>query len=244
MRLEIVTHCWRYWRLLTYQLSSLARYAPKQYPVTCKVYCCKADAKTVRVLDYFAEWVDRENRYCSQPLVIVPVEMPRPMLMRRAIGRNMAARASKADWVWFADCDYLFGPGCLAALPYQLERVKGPLAFPHTVLAHRCRTLGDAAIAKVAAPGVVGIDKSEFQPDAMNRAIGGIQIVRGDVCREKGYLPQHPQFQQPADRWQRTFEDPAFRHSLGVSRGEPIDLPNLYRIRHTQCGRDTEELEL
>jgi hypothetical protein len=41
----------------------------------------------------------------------------RRQLLRRVIGRNLAAASSDGDWIWFSDCDFAFGPSCLDSLP-------------------------------------------------------------------------------------------------------------------------------
>ena len=69
-----------------------------------------------------------------------------------------------------------------------------------------------------------------------NRAIGGLQIVRGDVARRLGYCRDEPRFMQPASRWMRTFEDVRFREILGT-QGSPVEVEGLMRIEHHAKGR-------
>lgn len=237
MNLHIVSHCWRYPRLLCYQLSSLVMHPPQRVHTICTVFHALEDTDTVDMLAFF-----RQQRTPSTILWDFRT-LPPENLCRRAIGRNHIAKTTPADWVWFADCDYVFGEGCIDAMPEQLASVDGPLAFPR--IAHRSKTheLGDWAIRQVDWLGLRCVLPEDYTPYTNRRAIGGIQIARGDVCREKGYLDGHAKFQRPAKRWRRTHCDTAFRRSIG-SRGQAIHLPNLYHIRHSQRGRKDVGVEL
>jgi hypothetical protein len=53
MNVEIISHCWRYSRLLTYQLSSLVLYPPQQVRVTATVFLTEEDTPTVDVVNFF-----------------------------------------------------------------------------------------------------------------------------------------------------------------------------------------------
>lgn len=238
MKLEIVSHCWRYGRLLNYQLSSLWLHPPATVQVTVTVFLAEEDEHTRRVVEFFAQ-------HPSPATVVVrPWFLPTPKLMRRAIGRNQAALATAADWVWFADCDYLFGAGALDALVRRTADVEGPLVFPQHVLVQRTHTLGDDAVRRASGPPrLLKVDAAEFKRVRLNRAIGGVQVARGDVVRRLGYCRDCTRFQRAAPRWMRAREDPLFRRILGTP-GEAIDVPQVYRLRHSQCGRRTEGLRL
>ncbi|MCZ2344467.1 MAG: hypothetical protein LC104_22125 [Bacteroidales bacterium] len=234
MNIEIVSHCWRYPRLLNYQLSSLVRFPPVAVHVRVTIYHTEDDAGVVRVLDYFGRQ--------SVPGVVWDWRaLPREQLCRRAIGRNQAALASNADWVWFTDADYCFGPGCLDTLAYIPD---ASLVFPREVQTHASRELGDQAIlAASGPPRILELDPSQYVPKRISRAIGGLQIAGGAVCRERGYCAQFPRLLRPSLLWARTHEDIWFRRSL-QSHGVPIDLPHLYRIRHSTRGQDDPTVEL
>ena len=73
------------------------------------VFYSPEDTKTKALLDFFSEQVVPGVSWNWQP-------MPKQELFRRAIGRNRAALATKADWVWFTDCDLMFRDNCLDAL--------------------------------------------------------------------------------------------------------------------------------
>ena len=109
LKLEIVSHCWRYGHYLVYQLSSLVHHRTDKLDVTMSVYYSSEDESVVRVLRFFEK-------------IEVPgltwnwVELPKEKLFRRSIGRNLAAKSTSADWVWFTDCDVMFHEGCLDAL--------------------------------------------------------------------------------------------------------------------------------
>lgn len=237
MKLEIVSHCWRYSRLLTYQLSSLVLHPPRCVEVCMTVYHAASDLPTRQVLEQFAGIVTQNVRWEWR-------QLEEPLLFRRAIGRNRAALATTADWVWFADADMCFGPGCLDAFPEAVAKVTGPLVFPRFLYWSANHDLGDAAIhAATGTSGPLSVNPADFALRRNHSAIGGIQICRGDVARAQGYCRDSRRYQRPANRWRRTNEDCAFRRILGT-RGTPIELPNVYRIRHSKQGRNHIGVEL
>lgn len=230
MQLEIVSHCWNYSRLLTYQLSSLVLYPPKDLSVTMTVFYNEVDERTINVLDYFAG-IDVPNVRWRR------WHLDQPQLFRRAIGRNAAALANTADWVWFNDCDQVFHRGLLDALAERLPRCREPLAFPTTAGCTELVEHDDPILTRVeGGPTVVDIEPHRFSPRVHNRAIGALQIARGDVLREVGYCKDIKRFMRPAKQFGRTREDVKFRRLLGT-RGEPLDVPGLYRIEHLRKGR-------
>ena len=239
MHLEVVTHCWRYATLLTYQLSSLVMHPPRNLRTTVSVFHATVDERTLSVLDFFQTMRIPNVDWHWRPL-------PRRRLLQRAIGRNEAALATAADWVWFADADMCFGKECLDRLCDQLTDggdSLGPLVYPATVQISRTHALGDEAIARAAGPPrIIDIDPSEFQTKRYRRAIGGVQIARGTMLRTTGYCPRG-RYQRPARRWRPCHSDRAFRRQLGT-RGIPLSIPEVYRIRHSRRGRDHIDVEL
>ena len=53
LKLEIVSHCWRYGHFLNYQLSSLVNHRTDKFDITMTVFHVADDDKVVPVLDYF-----------------------------------------------------------------------------------------------------------------------------------------------------------------------------------------------
>jgi hypothetical protein len=228
--LEIVTHCWRYGRLLAYQLSSLWLYPPRT-PTTITVFFTHAgDQRTAIMVDHFARRPDK-----PPTVTLRPWELPPTQLFRRAIGRNLAALATTADVVWFADCDHVFGPGCIDSL-MALMSPSDKLVFPEVV--HKCRhAFGDRLIQAVTEHGMWDAPLKKFHPKRQIAAIGGIQIVTGATAREHGYLKDSRRWLRPAKRWVRTMEDPYFRRCLGADYGRPLPIESTYRICHSKYGR-------
>lgn len=230
MKLEIVSHCWSYSRLLTYQLSSLVLFPPKQVDVTMSVFYSKEDESTCKVLEYFGgqnipgitwNWRDMDKTY----------------LFRRAIGRNMAGLETKADWVFYTDCDYVFREGCLDSISQADIADNAPLIFPRYVNTSDRVSHNDSLFQELEkGPRILDIDTEGFSPVLFNRAIGGVQIARGDVVRKIGYCRDVPKFMKPEQRYQRCREDVVFRKIIG-SPGVPVDIPEIYRIEHKQKGR-------
>jgi hypothetical protein len=158
-------------------------------------------------------------------------------LFRRSIGRNLIARSTKADWVWFTDCDIIFHRGCLDTLADQLQGRIDRLAYPREerVTAMLAET-DELLVAERDRPRVVDIDTSEFSLLAVPQATGAYQIVHGDIARACGYCDQVSVFQRPVTRWAKTFEDRTLRWLLQTP-GTPLEIPGVHRIRHVQKGR-------
>lgn len=239
MQLEIVSHCWNYSRLLTYQLSSLVLHPPKDCTVKATIFHSVEDAETVQTLEWFAgRQVERvEWNFLS---------LPPKQLMRRAIGRNIAALASKADAVLFSDCDYAFGDGALdqIAVTLQQQFVTGDkICWPEWVMQSKLHKHGDAEVQRVESPGLYEVDAHRYKPMRIPVAIGGCQWVPGEFCRARGYIPESRTFQKPVKRWKRTVCDQAFRSMTGLLL-MPVHINNIYRIRHSERGWQTEGLKL
>ena len=233
--LEIVSHCWRYAHLLNYQLSSLVLHPPRELDVRVTVFYSPDDAATAGVLEFFGRHRIPGIDWNWWP-------QPKESLFRRAIGRNLAARRTTADWIWFTDCDQVFHRGCLDALRPIFERGGGPLLFPRMV--HCTPRLDDADPMLAGArdrPGIVDIDPTRFRSVEHHKAIGALQIVRGDVSRAIGYCDAVPFFQKPVRRWRKCYEDRVFRRLVGT-QGEAIDLPGLFRIEHVHKGRKRQPM--
>lgn len=188
------------------------------------------DPVTATVLEYFGRISVNNVRWNWH-------ELPQEKLFRRSIGRNIAALATSSDWIWFADADMCFRDDCLDTLAAVVSNSTVPLTFPRRIRISETHEKGDRILDKVLnRPCVVDIDPTEFVPHRFRRAIGGVQICRGDVARELGYNRNSSRFQRPVSRWHRCHDDVAFRRSIGAP-GAPIDLPGVYRIRHRRYGR-------
>lgn len=239
MHLEIVTHCFQYHTLLRYQLSSLVVWPPEGMEVTMTVFYTDDDKPTQEVLEWFGKQAAPGVRWqwYAHPVL---------ELCRRSIGRNLAALKTQADWVWFCDADYWFDQQCWEMLSQQGLPADKRLVFPSPILIHRNHELGDQCIAKArVTEGLVTADKADFATCKIGRAIGGMQIARGDVCRELGYLKDSRRAQAPQlePRFFKTVEDKWFRHKLGTS-GTGVRIPGVYRIRHSQAGHETAGITL
>ncbi len=185
MQLEIVSHCWNYSRLLTYQLSSLVLHPPKDCTVKATIFHSVEDAETVQTLEWFAgRQVERvEWNFLS---------LPPKQLMRRAIGRNIAALASKADAVLFSDCDYAFGDGALdqIAVTLQQQFVTGDkICWPEWVMQSKLHKHGDAEVQRVESPGLYEVDAQPIQADADPGCNWWLPVGAGRVLPCSGLHP-------------------------------------------------------
>lgn len=232
LSVEVVSHCWNYAHLLVYQLSSLVLHPPRSTVVTMTVFHSPEDGRTVELLDWFAGHEVPRVRWNWRAL-------PRERLFRRAIGRNLAARGSTADWVWFTDCDVVFHDGCLDGLGAQLQGVREALVHPRAECVTPLLDEGDPLLtAGAAAPRLLDIDPAGFARKPLGRATGPMQITHGDVARAVGYCAPLRHYQAPSTTWCKAHEDRAFRWLL-QSPGAAFDIPGVYRIRHAAKGRYT-----
>jgi hypothetical protein len=156
-------------------------------------------------------------------------------LFRRSIGRNHAALATRADWIWFTDCDLMFGEGCLDALGRALLGRVDPLVFPRQE--NLTTLLDDASLAGEAEPRLrQPSGELEFASTTATKAKGPLQITHGDVARALGYCRDIACYQRAEAAFAKCREDTAFRWILGT-HGVPIDLPGVSRLRHATKGR-------
>ncbi len=239
--LELVNHCWNYWRLATLHLSQLALHPPQACRVTCTIIHAPAadDPRTAEVLAYFSGLSIENVRWNF-------TELPREQVCRRAIGRNIACKASRADFVLMGDIDYCFGAGALDAAAAEMTRAcrrEWMLMHPREVWQSIDHARGDAEIERVDRPRLLELTPERYVQVGMPRAIGGAQYCPGDFARKRGYLPESRRFQRPADTWVQTFDDRVFRYSCGMP-STAIEVPNVYRTRHSRRGRFDIGVEL
>jgi hypothetical protein len=221
--LTIVTHCWRFSRVLTYQLSSLVLHPPKKIKTTIRVYFNEQDESTLDTLRYFAPLLTERGVLWYFFVCTLPE------LWNRTIGRNRAALNCNTDLIWFTDADYAFGEGCLDSLA-ELDTTQRVVYFPAWSWINNTHELGDQYALQVKEPGLYDVHPEDFKRENYKKAIGGIQIVPGDVARMVGYCNGDVHRLKPAPGgWKQTYEDGAFRKLVG--RSQAVEVPELYRIR-------------
>jgi len=230
LKLEVVSHCWNYSHFLVYQLSSLVLFPPKKLDVVMTVFYSPEDTRTAELLAFFESQMVPGVTWNWQPV-------SRQVLFRRGIGRNRAALATQADWVWFTDCDLMFRDNCVDTLAEVLQGRRDALLFPEQE--HTTDLLAEdnpMLQAGTSGPQVLDIDTRSFTTRQITKATGPLQIAHGDVCRAVGYCRNIGLYQQPVESFAKCHEDRAFRWLLG-SQGEPAQVPGVYRIRHVSKGR-------
>lgn len=227
--LEIVSHCWQYSHMLAYQLSSFVNYPPERLKLIVTVFYCPDDTGTADLLSFIERITVPNVTWHWQPL-------PREQLFRRGIGRNKAAKSTRADWVWFTDCDIIFHRNCLDSLADALQGRTDSLLFPRVECTTPMLASDDPMLKAGHEQQLVDIDTSEFTQHTRDRAKGAFQIVHGDVARAIGYCERVPVYQTPANHWCKCYEDRAFRWLVG-SQGTPIDVEGVFQIRHIHKGR-------
>jgi hypothetical protein len=220
--IEIVTHCFgeRFATLLNYHLSSIV--LNESQPVTATVMFATNDKLTTKVLSYFGV-IDRP--WITWNFIHMPIQS----LYQRPIGRDLAAKSSKADVIWFTDADYVFGDGCLNAV--WVPQDDGIYRPEHEYrIARRLKMQMVGALLKNGdiEPSVVDIDRSQFILTDIRRAVGGVQIISGDTARKIGYLPDYKEWQKPLEKYNRD-DGSAFWRNLFTKFGT-MAIPNVFRI--------------
>ncbi len=232
LKLEIVCHCWQYAHYLTYQLSSLVQYRTDKLDITMTVFHADEDKRVKDVLAFFEEIDVPGVRWNWHVL-------SKAQLFRRSIGRNLAAKSTQADWIWFTDCDILFHEGCLGGLADELQGRDDPLVFPRMGLGTALLADDDPILEKGRqGPALLTIPLEQFVPygGPRSKAKGPYQITHGDVARVCGYCERIGLYQKPAERWRKTYEDRAFRWLMGT-HGTALEVPGACQIRHVAKGR-------
>ena len=166
------------------------------------------------------------------------IPMSNEELFRRAIGRNYAALRTEADVVWFTDADYCFGEGCLDSIHDLMDADSG-LCIPETVKINVDHATGNAAIERERENPLPQIVESEFKTRKEKKAIGGIQIIGGNLARKIGYL-KGTRWVEPVDA-SKGFRsckcDKVWRSHNNLSATR-LPIRNVYRMRHEMDGRD------
>jgi hypothetical protein len=231
LKLEIVSHCWNYAHLLAYQLSSLVNFPPTGLTARMTVFHTEEDEPTRKLLEFFGAMEVPGVTWNWRTL-------PRERLFRRSIGRNMAARETDADWIWFTDCDLMFRDDCLDVLAGELQGRRDALVYPRQERVTPMLADGDPMLNASGEPRLLDVSAERFMISERGRATGPLQIVHGDVARACGYCEQLPLYQKPSATYCKHYEDKAFRWLLRTD-GTPLDVPGVYRIRHVTKGRYT-----
>lgn len=231
LHLHIVSHCWQYSHMLNFQLSALVNHPPTKLTVTYTLYHAAEDTELKKL-------IARYDQMQIQGITWDWQEVQKQRLFRRAIGRNHTALTSSADWLWFCDCDLILHEHCLDSLADALAGKTVRMVFPKQ---EYITDLLEADHPMLNQPhdALIDIDTNLFTQNSIEKAKGAFQIVHGDVARTCGYCKNMPLYQQPASHWSKTYEDSMFR-LLIESEGEPVDVANLYRIRHKEKGRYSE----
>lgn len=194
------------------------------------VFYSEEDTATTNLLAFFSKKQPNNIVWNFQPI-------DTPLLFRRSIGRNMAARESSADWVWFTDCDMTFQENCLDSLANALQNRDDALVHPKIESKTEIYTNDDLVINNsLAEPQLMLVESDRFIPHEITRATGPLQITHGDVARSNGYCDDVECYQQPANHFQKATEDRVFRWLL-ETQGVAIDVDGVCRIQHINKGR-------
>ena len=239
--IEIVTHCYdpvgmdQYGELLKHQIASLCRHSVPGVNVVLSVVCDPVMSERVR------KFIVNASACCDPPpkgLTIRCIELAYEGLFRRAIGRNMCALNTGADLVWFTDCDYAFGLNCLRVITQNYGKMAG-LLMPRNLQISNDHQTGDATIARGRSEALPELIDEDYSQRRQRICIGGVQIIGGDLARERGYL-NGTKWIEPVDAsygFRSCRCDKAFRKWLGMP-AQRVPIPNVYRLRHSKDGRD------
>ena len=168
--------------MLRAQGLSLINYSRHKCQVSWSVYFEHNDTEVWNVL---AE-LELALTKCGVDLYRFPVSLGE--VFQRSIGRNSVALSTGADCVWFCDCDYLFVNDCLDHAIEATALSPDSIVYPIYV-AVTSHEDGDAIISRM--KDKKSLDPAQmalFYPRNETKAIGGIQIVHGNLARSHGYL--------------------------------------------------------
>jgi hypothetical protein len=239
MLIEIVTHCYatklpQYAEHLKFQLASVANYhRPAGFEVLVTVLWNRADKATRKVLQTFGQ-------HPAEGVEINPIRLSLNELLKRSIGRNIAASKSAADLVWFTDVDYSFGKGCLKTLA-DSKLDDNRLYCPRNLWKNPTHAIGDKLLRLAKDNPAPNTEASMFEVCPQSIPIGGCQIVTGDTARlgyndgSKWVEPLTDQEVKDDDQFRRCHDDRAYRKSdVFDKKTHYLKLPNVFRIRHTE----------
>ena len=246
--LDVIVHCFaaqlpQYAAMLRVQARSLVKHAPdgSRIKLVVAVAAPEHDEPTWaalreiiadRTMLTFAGGTDHVL-YLSEQVSLHIAVLPREQLFRRAIFRHRwLTRYSAADAVWLADCDYSVGPGSIEAILAQVQN-ETRLVFPKHYWIHSDHAAGDRAWQAVLA-GQDFVELSDFKQIEAKVALGGMQILGGSTAKRVGYLGDS-KWQRPADSerpFACFFDDSVWRRKH-FRDAQPIEIPNLYRMRHS-----------
>lgn len=246
MSIRIVTHAYAiqfplYAVFLRSQLSSLVIQPIESVPVKITV-CCLEEGEDPEIETVLEDFLDLQFHG-----VLSTHRMTREKLFRRAVGRNEVALQSMEDLIWFCDADYYMGQGCFDAIWEQWCSFPDPkpiFIWPRTTWIHLNHDVGDEFIeASYSERGLIDPteDQTKFKRMRYDFAIGGLQIMNGEHARTHGYL-NGTKWTDPITDWDgpvTTAEDVKFRKvckSIGDGHDAAIDVPELYRLRHSETG--------
>ena len=248
--LDIVTHVYaaqlpQYAAMLRVQARSLVKHAPDNCDIKLVVACASPEHDEPtwtalreiigdRTMLTFAGGSDHVL-YLSPQVSLHIATMPRDQLFRRAIFRNKwMTKYSSADVVWLADSDYSCGQGTIEAILAQVQK-DSLLAFPAHYWIHNDHATGDRAWQDVLAGGS-GVYPVDFKKIKAKVALGGMQILGGETAKRVGYLGNERKWQKPADAsrpFACFYDDSVWRRKNFPGGGTAIDIPNLFRMRHS-----------
>ncbi len=227
-----------YAALFTAQLSSLVLWPPQTCHVEFQVWTAETDQLTHRVCAAFKQHFRQHKLNAS----LRARTLPKRELFRRAIGRNISAKECEADICHFSDADYLFCDGALDAIAAtDFEAVKPhEMVFPghyHMMLSHEA---GDEEIARINPGEVFHPNLKPYFLKRLKMGIGGLQFVSREIAH-RGYCEgtkwiRPRRTEQP---FPDTDDDRVYRGSICSS--VPIDVCNLYRLRHSRTSYENLE---
>lgn len=233
--INIITHCWagqlrQYATLLRCHLASLVNHPPERCTIKVNVCYSNTDAHTIDVLN------DLIPRMPSV-VEVEPVHLELENLFQRSIGRDRLLRSGTSDIYWLADCDYMFGEGCLDALA-DMDGTLPVLSYPDTWMINASHEIGDRFIAEVEAMprgDLPQIEPLDFMPYRCKIAIGGMMILTPELAAE-GFCHEHRLFPpaKPSEGWLQSKSDRGARLGWGRGKGIKIQIPEVYRLRHTK----------
>jgi hypothetical protein len=236
LTIEIMIHCFRYQRRLTWMLSSILQQKGDVPNIIVNVSHTNNDGTptTSEVCKFF-----RENG-----LNIVETLVDEKHVSNRAYARNIQATQTTADWILFADSDMVYSELFFDDLQKRLKTILKDVqlvmgADRHSLDDQFCIKYFEEDIRKY--PCIVE-DVAKITSGFKIKwkcgsgiAPGNFQLISGKVLKEKckGKITD-----RPGDHWRRTKGDRALRVRVGGRVG--IVTKEQYHLNHDRGGPEIQ----
>lgn len=234
MKVEIAVTCHFFQKRMSWMISSLVQQQGEIPEIVFNAAYAidTGEPSTQEVLNFFS------RRTCGRPITFKHTPyIGTSELQYRGLVRNRQLAHSDADFMFFSDCDMLFGPHWFSKLLPVLEANKDETRMMYTGRYSTDIAESNTLVDKYSYPAIIphAFDTVSELPMARRRNCGAgfCQIVSVPAMRENHEgLYVHPSKCRDLSwekKYQKARSDITFRRTVGKKR---IDLPYLVHLNH------------